>query len=183
MKPKCTVEDAWVALKKRQISQNKYAYKNVTALPELPNNTKVWFEQKMKDPWKQDIINKILYWGLQPLYYVIKGEDGDVLRRKILYPNRPDKYRGLELLKIVEDLYTVIAVILLKFINFSEILTNCHKFHFMLQSVNLAYREQESSVDKFLNLFATATIQRNNNKEKTVMFRHNGKTHLKLFST
>ncbi|GFX67443.1 integrase catalytic domain-containing protein [Trichonephila clavipes] len=42
------------ALRKRQIIQNKYANKHATVLPVLHKNAKVWFKQKMKEPWKRN---------------------------------------------------------------------------------------------------------------------------------
>ncbi|GFY73824.1 integrase catalytic domain-containing protein [Trichonephila inaurata madagascariensis] len=58
--------------------QNKYVNKHATVFPVLHQNAKVWFKQKMKEPWKQRTIIQV---GPQPYSYIIKGEDGGVFRR------------------------------------------------------------------------------------------------------
>ncbi|GFX59108.1 uncharacterized protein K02A2.6 [Trichonephila clavipes] len=78
LKPTFDVERAREALRKRQIIQNKYANKQATVLPVQPQNAKVWFKHKMKEPWKQKTIIQV---GPQPRSYIIKGEDGGVFRR------------------------------------------------------------------------------------------------------
>ncbi|GFQ67086.1 integrase catalytic domain-containing protein [Trichonephila clavata] len=71
LKPTFEVERAREALRKRQIIQNKYANKHAIVLPVLHQNAKVWFKQKMKEPWKQGTIIQV---GPQPRSYIIKGE-------------------------------------------------------------------------------------------------------------
>ncbi|GFX81734.1 transposon Tf2-8 polyprotein [Trichonephila clavipes] len=78
LKPTFDVERAREALRKRQIIQNKYANKHATVLLVLPQNAKVWFKHKMKEPWKQGTIIQV---GPQPRSYIIKGEDGGVFRK------------------------------------------------------------------------------------------------------
>ncbi|GFR07257.1 integrase catalytic domain-containing protein [Trichonephila clavata] len=78
LKPTFDVERAREALRKKQIIQNKYANKQVTVLPVLHKNAKVWFKHKMKEPQKQETIIQV---GPQPRSYIIKGEDGGVFRR------------------------------------------------------------------------------------------------------
>ncbi|GFR22219.1 integrase catalytic domain-containing protein [Trichonephila clavata] len=78
LKPTFDVETAREALRKRQIIQNKYANKHATVLPMLHQNGKVWFKHKMKETWKQRTIIQV---GPQPRSYIIKGEDGGVVRR------------------------------------------------------------------------------------------------------
>ncbi|GFR03747.1 retrovirus-related Pol polyprotein from transposon 17.6 [Trichonephila clavata] len=78
LKPTFDVERAREALRKRQIVQNKYANKHATVLNVLHQNAKVWFQHKMKKPWKQGTIIQV---GPQPRSYIIKGEDEGVFRR------------------------------------------------------------------------------------------------------
>ncbi|GFU76596.1 integrase catalytic domain-containing protein [Trichonephila clavipes] len=78
LKPTFDFERAREALRKRQIIQNKYTNKHATVLLVLPQNAKVWFKHKMKEPWKQGTITQV---SPQPRSYIIKGEDGGVFRR------------------------------------------------------------------------------------------------------
>ncbi|GFS44973.1 integrase catalytic domain-containing protein [Trichonephila inaurata madagascariensis] len=78
LKPTFVVERVREVLRKRQIIQNKCANKHATVLPVLHQNAKVWFKQKMKEPWKQGTIIQV---GPQPRSCIIKGEDGGVFRR------------------------------------------------------------------------------------------------------
>ncbi|GFY51314.1 integrase catalytic domain-containing protein [Trichonephila inaurata madagascariensis] len=78
LKPTFVVERVREVLRKRQIIQNKCANKYATVLPVLHQNAKVWFKQKMKEPWKQGTVIQV---GPQPRSCIIKGEDGGVFRR------------------------------------------------------------------------------------------------------
>ncbi|GFY51471.1 integrase catalytic domain-containing protein [Trichonephila inaurata madagascariensis] len=77
LKPTFDVERAREAFRKRQIIQNKYANKHATVLPVQHQNVKVWFKQKVKEPWKQGTKIQV---GPQPRSYIIKGEDGGAFR-------------------------------------------------------------------------------------------------------
>ncbi|GFT56514.1 integrase catalytic domain-containing protein [Trichonephila clavipes] len=78
LNPAFDVERAREALRKRQIIQNKYANNHATVLPVLPQNAKVWFKYKMKEPWKQGTIIQV---GPQLHSYIIIAEDGGVFKR------------------------------------------------------------------------------------------------------
>lgn len=56
---KFNIEEAQIALKNRQFSQNGYATKYANFFPELNNNTKMWFKRKIKELWKQGIIIQV----------------------------------------------------------------------------------------------------------------------------
>ncbi|GFU04779.1 integrase catalytic domain-containing protein [Trichonephila clavipes] len=108
LKPTFDVERAREALRKRQIIQNKYANKHATVLPVLPQNAKVWFKHKMKEPRKQGIIIQV---DPQPCSYIIKREDGGVYRRNRFHI-RQDKTENdnPHWSRTVEDLYNSDAI-------------------------------------------------------------------------
>ncbi|GFX43723.1 uncharacterized protein K02A2.6 [Trichonephila clavipes] len=103
LKPTFDVERTREALRKRQIIQNKYANKHATVFSVLPQNAKVWFKYKMKEPWKQGTMIQV---GPQPLSYKIKGEDGGVFRRNEFHIRQDNTENDNPLWsRTVEDLY------------------------------------------------------------------------------
>lgn len=108
LKPKFDVKGACIALKERQAQQKKYADKNAIQLQAIPNQAKVWFRLKMKEPWKQ---GTVIQTGPQPRSYVIKGRDGGTYRRNRHHirvdRTSPEEVQPLQKdwKRTVEDLY------------------------------------------------------------------------------
>ena len=87
LEPKFDICQATKELERRQRNQKEYANKHTKPLQILKESAKVWFRQKMSEPWKKGTVVKV---GPQLRTYGIHSENGAIYPRNRFFI-RPDR--------------------------------------------------------------------------------------------